>query len=133
MPGIAVDTDVLSFIFKGDTRADLYHPHISGKLAVISFMTLAEMRQWALLRNWGSARRAQLESFLRTFIIFQSDDRLCTKWAEATTSAHRNGHPIDSADAWIAATALLFQVPLIAHNKRHYIGVDGLQIISEGA
>jgi hypothetical protein len=61
-----VDTDVISYIFKGDTRNASYYPHLSGKLALISFMTLAELRQWALLRNWGDARRQQLETFSTT-------------------------------------------------------------------
>ena len=35
------------------------------------------------------------------------------------------------ADAWIAATALLLNVPLITHNAAHYVGIDGLRVISE--
>lgn len=30
MQAVIVDTDVLSFIFKGDTRADLYEPQSAG-------------------------------------------------------------------------------------------------------
>jgi len=56
---IVVDTDVISYIFKGDTRSASYYPHLSDKLALISFMTRAELRQWALLRNWGDPRRQQ--------------------------------------------------------------------------
>ena len=84
---IVVDTDVISYIFKGDTRSASYYPHLSGKLALISFMTLAELRQWALLRNWGDARRQQLEDFLHDYIVIHSNHQLCSKWAEATRSA----------------------------------------------
>jgi predicted nucleic acid-binding protein len=35
------------------------------------------------------------------------------------------------ADAWIAATALIRDIPLITHNGRHYEGVDGLTVICE--
>lgn len=128
---IAVDTDVLSYIFKGDTRSALYLPHLSGKLALISFMTLAELRQWSLLRNWGDARRRRLERFLQDYLVIHSDDQLCSKWAEATRSAIRNGRPIDTADAWVAATALLHGVPLVTHNRSHYLGIDGLTLISQ--
>ena len=41
------------------------------------------------------------------------------------------GRPISAADAWIAATSLLLNAPLIRHNKNHFIGVSGLQVISE--
>jgi predicted nucleic acid-binding protein len=46
-------------------------------------------------------------------------------------SARRNGRPIATADAWVAATALHLGVALITHNKNHFIGVDGLTVISE--
>jgi tRNA(fMet)-specific endonuclease VapC len=128
---IVIDTDVISYIFKGDTRGASYYPHLSGKFALISFMTLAELRQWALLRNWGDARRQQLEDFLHDYIVIHSNHQLCSKWGEATRSAIRNGRPIDSADAWVAATALLHGAPLVTHNRNHYVGIDGLILISE--
>jgi hypothetical protein len=31
MPPLVIDTDVLSFIFRGDTRAALYAPHLFGQ------------------------------------------------------------------------------------------------------
>ena len=131
IPSIVVDTDVLSFIFKQDTRADLYAPHLKDKVVVVCFMIVAELRQWALIKQWGGAKRQRLESFLQNYMTFHSDDDLCTKWAEATRSAIRNGRPIDSADAWVAATALLHNIPLVTHNRRHYTGIDGLVVISE--
>lgn len=45
MPVVIVDTDVVSYLFKGDTRGDLYEPHLVGALTAISFMTLAELEQ----------------------------------------------------------------------------------------
>lgn len=130
---VVVDTEVLSFVFKGDTREVLYRPHLSGRVAIISFMTIAELRQWTRIKNWGSVRRRELERFLQRFVIFHSNDSLCNVWADVAHRAFRNGSPIDSADAWIAATALLHDIPLITHNRRHYTGVVGLTVISETA
>ena len=53
MTTVVVDTDVLSFAIKGDTRAAAYHNHLVGKVAAISFMTVAELDRWSLARNWG--------------------------------------------------------------------------------
>jgi tRNA(fMet)-specific endonuclease VapC len=129
--GIVVDTDVASYLFKGDTRGALYRPHMTNKLLLISFMTLAELRQWSLLKNWGERRQRELEIFLEDYAVIHSDDKLCTKWAEVTRSAIRSGRPIDTADAWVAATALQHGIPLVTHNRNHYLGVDGLTVISE--
>jgi predicted nucleic acid-binding protein len=43
-------------------------------------------------------------------------------------AARRNGRRIETADAWIAATALLYDVPLLTHNKADYLGVPGLRL-----
>ena len=131
IPSVVVDTDVVSFIFKGDSRADLYDPHLVGKLTIVSFMTIAELDRWALQHAWGEAKRARLGSFLQKYLFAFGDRALCHEWAEAVVSARRNGRPIRTADAWIAATALLHGIPLVTHNRSNYLGVDGLQLISE--
>lgn len=128
---VVVDTDVVSFTFKEDSRAALYRPHLDNRLTLISFMTLAELDRWVIEHNWGTTRRRRLENFLRDFMFCFCDRALCQKWAEAMSSTRRNGYPIETADAWIAATALLYEIPLVTHNRNHYLGVDGLTLISE--
>jgi hypothetical protein len=54
---VVVDTDVVSFIFKGDSRGDLYRPHVNGQIAVIAAQTRAELELWTLERNWGPRRK----------------------------------------------------------------------------
>jgi len=44
MRSLLIDTDVVSFLFKRDTRAELYRAHLDDALQLISFMTLAELR-----------------------------------------------------------------------------------------
>ncbi len=75
---LVVDTDVARFIFKR------WHPefasrHVAllrGSELVISFMTLAEMRQGALDANWGPRKRDVLEAYLADFSVLHSDSRL---------------------------------------------------------
>jgi predicted nucleic acid-binding protein len=128
---LVVDTDVVSFLYKRDTRAELYRPHLTRPPFIISFMTLAELRSWMRHRNWGTVRRQRLERYLQRYQRVYATDALCEYWAEATDSARRNGRPIGAADAWIAATALMQNVPLVTHNRIHYVGVEGLTVISE--
>jgi len=126
-----VDTDVWSYLYKGREAAKLYEPHLFGNILVISFQTQAELLRGAIAANWGARRRQHLESRLHRYVIEPSSDVLSLRWAEAMDSARRNGRPIAAADAWIAATALHLGVPLITHNRNHFIGVDGLTVISE--
>jgi predicted nucleic acid-binding protein len=128
-----IDTDVWSYLYKQRDEAKLYEAHLFGNILVISFQTQAELLRGAVSAGWGARRREHLESRLRRYVVEHSSDALCLRWAEAIDSARRNGRPIAAADAWIAATALHLGVPLITHNRSHFIGVDGLTVISEGS
>lgn len=126
-----VDTDVWSYLYKSRHEAKLYEPHVLDNILVISFQTEAELLRWAVAARWGERRREHLESRIQNCTILHSSDGLSLRWAEAMDSARRNGRPISAADAWIAATALHLRAPLITHNKSHFLGVDGLTVISE--
>jgi len=128
---LVVDTDVISFLFEQDTRGDFYKPHLRGHLLVISPMTRAELEAWALEHNWGVRRRDEMRNHLQQFMLTPFDEGLCVKWAEATDSARRRGRVIGSSDAWVAAVALHYDVPLLTHNESDYIGVANLKLISQ--
>jgi predicted nucleic acid-binding protein len=132
MTAVVVDTCVVSFLLReGDTRAELYRPHLAVDTKIISFMTLAELYRWADERDWGERRRADLEHDLSNYVVYGVTRTLCRKWAETTDQARRRGHPIDVDDAWIAATALLYNFPLVSNNRRHYEHIPELELLTE--
>jgi tRNA(fMet)-specific endonuclease VapC len=131
MDSILIDTDVLSFLFKQDSRTEIYKSHLEGKLGIISFMTVAELEFWANVRNWGAKRRSALSAFLDPYTIIHSDPELVYMWAMIRSEVMRSGQHIDTADCWIAATARLHAIPLLTHNRNHFSHVNGLITISE--
>src|SRR5712692_4868997 len=131
MRPVVLDTDVVSFLFKNDSRAQNYIPHLRDRQWLISFMTEAELEQWALLSNWSTKRIEWLRIFLGRFAVVPSSRDLVLKWAEVMVAARRNGRRLETADGWIAATADLYQAPLITHNASDYLGVPGLKLITE--
>jgi len=132
MPSVVVDTCVLSALFKGAPIAASYRPHLAGKRLVISFQTLAELYRWPLERGWEVTRQGHLEAFIgRHCVLYPFNPALCRQWAEATYQASRNGYTVPAADAWIAATALLYDIPLVTNNPDDYRGIPGLNIVSE--
>src|SRR5713226_9242765 len=133
MNSAIVDTDVVSMLFKGDTRALAYRPHVTGRLLGISFMTLAELERWSLERDWGQRRQLELAQHLTRYAVLPVSRELCLKWAEVSFAAKRKGRPIQTADAWIAASALYYQVLLITNNRGDYAGVDEEDLIIKGA
>jgi tRNA(fMet)-specific endonuclease VapC len=123
---VLIPDDVVSFLFKNDSRAQLYLPQMDNREWLISFMTEAELEQWASWRT-GAKSAYWLRLFLSRFAIVPSSHDLVLRWAEAMVGARRNGRRIETADAWIAATALLYDAPLLTHNKADYLGVRGLR------
>ena len=53
MTPVVVDTDVVSFLFKNDSRAQLYLPLLRGRKLLVSFMTEAELEHWIVLASWA--------------------------------------------------------------------------------
>ncbi len=128
---LVVDTDVASFIFKWHPEfAPRYVDIVRGSELIVSFMTLAEMRQGALDANWGPRKCAVLEAYLADFSVLHSDSLLCSTWAAVRNESTQKGHPIGAADAWIAATALVLAAPLVTNNSKDYRHLEKLQIIS---
>jgi len=128
---VVVDTDVVSYILKRDTRAQPYSQHLTGKIVVMSFMTLAELYRWAEERNWGERRKQQMEQYVRNFVVYGYNRDLCRTWAQVMASAKRKIRKLLCADGWIAATAILYDIPLVTHNRRDFEHVSGLRLISE--
>jgi tRNA(fMet)-specific endonuclease VapC len=51
MPTVLLDTGVFSFLLKGDSRANAYAAIIQVHRLALSFMTVAELFQWAAVRE----------------------------------------------------------------------------------
>lgn len=67
---------------------------------------------------------------MKRFVSVPSSRDLIVKWAEVMVRARAVGRRLEVADAWIAATALLYDAPLVTHNPTDYAGVTGLQLRS---
>ncbi|MFN8499464.1 MAG: type II toxin-antitoxin system VapC family toxin [Anaerolineae bacterium] len=128
MSVLLLDTNIVSYLLKGDSRAYDYAPFLEGHKLAISFVTVAELFEWAAMRRWGAARSNQLEQTLRTYLIIPVDVELCRTWGRVRAEQREIGHVISPQDAWIAATARHYSVPLITHNPRDFQHVAGLEV-----
>ena len=90
MNTLLVDTNIVSYLFKRDSRAALHR-----------------------------------------YTILPVDLEVCRAWAAVRLSRSARGQPISPQDAWIAATALRYRLPLVTHNPDDYQHIAGLTIITE--
>jgi len=131
MNRVVVDTNIVSYVFKKHAIADRYRRHLHGRVLSISFMTLAELYRWAYERNWGEKRREELQFHLRNYVLIPFEKDLCALWARIVAESRKAGRSVSHSDAWIAASALRYEAPLVTHNPRHFESVPGLELISE--
>jgi predicted nucleic acid-binding protein len=131
MDAVLLDTDVFSFLNKqGDTRADLYRPHVKGKTIALSFITIGELFFWTVKRKWKPKRIASLERHIKAAVIVPYDLELCREFGKVKFSLEA-GRVVPANDLWIATCAIRHSIPLVTHNFKHFEGVPRLQIITE--
>lgn len=127
---LLLDTDVVSFLLKGDSRANQYTFILQGNRLALSFMTVAELFQWAAVRNWGEKRVASLERSLTNYLIIPSDIEVCRIWGDLRAERQARGKVISPQDAWIAATAIRHNLPLVTNNVKDFQGILKLQVLT---
>src|SRR5271166_6570894 len=82
MNAVVVDTDVVSLVFKADSRAEKYVSALSAPDLLVSFMTEAELERWILQARWGSERIIRFRTYMKRFVSVPSSRDLIVKWAE---------------------------------------------------
>jgi predicted nucleic acid-binding protein len=130
MTPVVVDTDVVSFLFKNDSGAHLYLPLLKNRELLVSFIAEAELEQWILVAKWGAGRVQRFRGFMKGFASVPSSRDLILRWANVMVAARANGRRIESADAWVAATASLYAAALVTHNPKDYLGVPNVTVLS---
>lgn len=128
---VVVDTDVFIWITRGRGDAGRHLQLIRGKRMVVSFATVAELWRGARARGYNERSRERLHADIRTALVVAPTDELTQHWAELTDDARRRGHALGQRahnhDAWVAATALLFDVPLLTEDG-HFENYPGLRL-----
>lgn len=124
-----LDTNIVSYLIKGHSLAARYQPHLVGHIPPVSFMTVAELYEGAILAGWGPRRWAALTALLSQMLGLHTSDIVCRHFADIR--AQRRVRPIAVADAWVAATALAHGIELVTHNPGDFRGIAGLAVISE--
>lgn len=127
---VIADTNVVSYLMKGIPLGQSYKRHLAGKVVGIVFVTVAELYYGAERNNWGEKKRKQLEEHLKNFVVLPYNNEIAKVYARIVVERERVGSRINWPDAWIAATALWHNLPLVTHDQ-DFSGISGLRLITE--
>jgi tRNA(fMet)-specific endonuclease VapC len=113
---------------------ELYRPLVEGRAAVISFITVAELRFGARLATRGPQRLRRLERELRRAETIWPGPELIDAYAALRAWCVKAGHGLGQkdheADRWVAATAMWLGVPVVAHDAI-FANVEGLNLLTK--
>ena len=123
-----LDTSVVSVLIRGRELADAYRALLADRRAAISFQTLEELWFWAYSSRWGEPRRIRLAAHLEQYEVVWPDRTLVDISARLRDERKGAGRTLNTADAWIAATAIRLSCPLATHD-RDFSSIDGLEVI----
>ncbi len=125
---VVLDTGVVSLFFGDHAAASYYKGAINGRRAVISFQTREEALFGAIKGGWGDRRMNQLLHHLDQYETIGATPELAPISAQLRSERESAGRRLNTADAWIAATALLLQCPLAATDD-DFEGIPNLTLI----
>jgi tRNA(fMet)-specific endonuclease VapC len=119
---VVVDTNVFGAALtrRQAPLVGLYARHLSDRLLVLAAQTVGELRYGALLARWGAARQAEWSVASAGPGSRPLTTTWCGKWRDFASRVAglvtRWPMIITPATCGIAASAIRYQLPLVAHD-----------------
>lgn len=120
---MVIDTDVLIWYLRGNEKAyKVVEEFLNFSISVVTYMELVQgMRNKKELNNLRKALRGW-----NTKILYLSEE-ISVK-AMFSVEQHFLSHSMQLADALIGATAIVYGLPLLTGNDKHYKVMKDIQI-----
>ena len=129
LPNILLDTSAVSDALRDEDQSDVL-PYLNPPhRPAISFQSESELLVWAQSSTISAANASQIRGFLRTATVIYADRETVSHHARIIR--HRKNEDRDERveDAWIAATALARDLPLVTLDKKGFNDIRGLTLI----
>jgi tRNA(fMet)-specific endonuclease VapC len=94
----------------------------------ISAITLGELYYGAYKSDRSSQNLEIIRQFKQTCTVLSTNDEVAECYGWLKNYLRRSGKPIPENDLWIAATALVYELPLVTHDS-HFSRVPDLEIV----
>ena len=127
-----LDTDITSYLIRGD------HPEVTEKFTdsfphvCISTITAAELQYGAMKRNNLSLTR-KVQAFCNLVPCIDWNTDAATAYAKLRQELEIQGNIIGSMDMLIAASAIAEDAILVTNNTAHFSRINGLEIENWGS
>ncbi len=129
MNRVLIDTDILSYYFKGDEVViGNFEKYLDqNDLLAISLITCYEIIGGLLAKN-ALKQLTVFDDFVAENIVVPMTDKSAKISAELYSSLRQNGNIVDDIDLLIAGIAIENDMILATNNERHFGRIPGLRI-----
>jgi tRNA(fMet)-specific endonuclease VapC len=126
---LIADTNVLSYMFRRSYLGQEYLDLVGNSSIGITGPCIAEIYRGAALGNWGYRKRAEMAEFLGRFGYVPEMPVIAELCGNLHARREIIGRRMEWPDAWAAASALWYDVPLVTHD-RDLEAIPGLRIVT---
>ncbi|MBA7546416.1 tRNA(fMet)-specific endonuclease VapC [subsurface metagenome] len=131
MKEVLIDTDILSYYFKGDNNvflnAEKYLDHFNTlKISIITYYEI-----YSGLKYKRANRQLEIfEKFSNENAILPLTKNSCKISSDIYARQRQNGNVIDDTDLLIAGIAIENDLVLVTNNERHFEKIKELRIVN---
>jgi tRNA(fMet)-specific endonuclease VapC len=131
MDRVLIDTDILSYYFKGDqTVINNFNTYLQQyDLIEISIITYYEIVGGLLVKN-ALKQLNIFEDFVSNNIVIPLTENSVNISAELYSTLRQNGNIVDDIDLLIAGIAIDNDLTLVKNNEGHFNRIPGLKIMN---
>ena len=97
--------------------------------SAISFQTEGELGVWASSPTIPAVHARQIRAFVRDAPILYANETVVAHYIAIVRRRRNAGRPENVKDAWIAATALAYGLPLITFDRHGFNDIPDLDLI----
>ena len=127
MPSFMLDTDTVSFAFRGQGRVGARIVEHRPSELCVSAITVAELRYGATRRK-SAKLHAMIDSFIGNVAVMPFDESGASEFGVVACALADRGSPIGEFDALIAAHAMRLKLTLVTNNLKHFSRIRGLAV-----
>ena len=121
-----IDTDILIFGLKGDSRVQLWMEKNQNIPKSISVITFGELIYGARKSKHPEKNIATTNRIAELFPIIDINKGIIEVFGEIKAKLEQKGTRIEDMDLMIAATAIYMDLSLVTNNKSHFSRISDL-------
>jgi tRNA(fMet)-specific endonuclease VapC len=124
-----VDTDILSFYFKGDSKVvDKFNDYLKEFDVInVSIITYYEILGGLKFKK-AERQIKEFEEFVSNNTIIHISEQSAKLSGDIYADLRQKGITIGTSDILIAGIAIENELTLVTNNERHYESIEGLKI-----